>query len=138
MLSICGFENRATLIMDLILLLPRTIFWVDPLHTVFFASFNISSKFLYKLIVLVSPRVLIRPSAIGKMNSPCLGNITSLTLSFFLSRFPMRSSSPTPQTLQPVRHPSKFSPRTMCEGEGDVVAVVAPLGGVAQVILHGV
>ena len=28
--------------------------------------------------------------------------------------------------------------RTKCEGEGDVVAVVAPLGGVAQVISHGV
>ena len=26
----------------------------------------------------------------------------------------------------------------VCEGEGDVVAVVAPLGGVAQVIFHGV
>ena len=26
----------------------------------------------------------------------------------------------------------------MCEGEGDVVGVVAPLGGVAQVIFHGV
>ena len=26
----------------------------------------------------------------------------------FLSRFPMRPSSPTPQGLQPVRHPSKF------------------------------
>ena len=25
-----------------------------------------------------------------------------------------------------------------CEGEGDVVAVVAPLGGVAQVVSHGV
>ena len=25
-----------------------------------------------------------------------------------------------------------------CEGEGDVVGVVAPLGGVAQVIFHGV
>ena len=25
-----------------------------------------------------------------------------------------------------------------CDGEGDVVAVVAPLGGVAQVISHGV
>ena len=25
-----------------------------------------------------------------------------------------------------------------CEGEGDVVSVVAPLGGVAQVIFHGV
>ena len=30
----------------------------------------------------------------------------------FLSRFPMRPSSPTPHGLQPVRHPSKFSPRT--------------------------
>ena len=27
---------------------------------------------------------------------------------------------------------------TCCEGEGDVVGVVAPLGGVAQVIFHGV
>ena len=26
----------------------------------------------------------------------------------------------------------------LCEGEGDVVAVVAPLGGVAQVIFHRV
>ena len=25
-----------------------------------------------------------------------------------------------------------------CEGDGDVVGVVAPLGGVAQVIFHGV
>ena len=25
-----------------------------------------------------------------------------------------------------------------CEGEGDVVGVVAPLGGVAQVIFHGI
>ena len=25
-----------------------------------------------------------------------------------------------------------------CKGEGDVVAVIAPLGGVAQVIFHGV
>ena len=25
----------------------------------------------------------------------------------------MRPSSPTPQGLQPVRHPSKFTPRTM-------------------------
>ena len=26
----------------------------------------------------------------------------------------------------------------MCEGEGDVVGVVAPLGGLAKVIFHGV
>ena len=31
----------------------------------------------------------------------------------FLSRFPMRPSSPIHQGLQPVRHPSKFHPRTM-------------------------
>ena len=31
----------------------------------------------------------------------------------FFSRFPMRPSSPTPQDLRPVRHPFKFSPRTM-------------------------
>ena len=28
--------------------------------------------------------------------------------------------------------------RISCEGEGDVVAVVAPLGGLAQVVSHGV
>ena len=28
--------------------------------------------------------------------------------------------------------------RVMCEGDGDVVGVVTPLGGVAQVGLHGV
>ena len=27
---------------------------------------------------------------------------------------------------------------SLCEGEGDVVGVVAPLGGVAQVIFHGI
>ena len=27
---------------------------------------------------------------------------------------------------------------SICEGEGDVAGVVAPLGGVAQVIFHGV
>ena len=29
-------------------------------------------------------------------------------------------------------------PSRICGGEGDVVAVVAPLGGVAQVVSHGV
>ena len=29
-------------------------------------------------------------------------------------------------------------PSCLCEGEGDVVGVKAPLGGVAQVIFHGV
>ena len=31
-----------------------------------------------------------------------------------------------------------FFIRVICEWEGDVVAVVAPLGGVAQVVSHGV
>ena len=30
------------------------------------------------------------------------------------------------------------APYRLCEGEGDVVGVVAPLGGVAQVLFHGV
>ena len=42
-----------------------------------------------------------------------LEEISPLSHWVFLSRFPMRLSSPTPQGLQPVRHPSKFSPRTM-------------------------
>ena len=29
-------------------------------------------------------------------------------------------------------------PHSYCGGEGDVIGVVAPLGGVAQVIFHGV
>ena len=41
------------------------------------------------------------------------------------------------QTNQ-VRVELEFTNRGKCEGEGDVVAVVAPLGGVAQVIFHGV
>ena len=32
---------------------------------------------------LISSRVFIRPSAIGKINSPCFGNITSFALSLF-------------------------------------------------------
>ena len=49
----------------------------------------------------------------------------------------MRPSSPTPQGLQPVCQPSKFPPRTICEGGVDVVGVVTPLRGGAQVVLHG-
>ena len=60
---------------------------------------------------LISSRgFLIRPSAIGNINSPCLGNIITSLASFFCSRFPMRPSSPTPQGLRSVRHPSKFPP----------------------------
>ena len=55
------------------------------------------------------PRVLIRPSAIGKINSPCSWNITSFAL-VFSSRFPMRPSSPTPQGLRSVRHPFQIPP----------------------------
>ena len=51
--------------------------------------------------------VLIRPSAIGKINSPCLGNITSLHRLFY-SRFLMRPSFPNTQCLQPICHPTKF------------------------------
>ena len=42
-----------------------------------------------------------------------LWEISPLSHWVFLSRFPMRPSSPTPQGLQPVRHPSKFSTRTL-------------------------
>ena len=48
-----------------------------------------------------------------KINSPSSwGNTTSFALSLFLSRFPMRPSSPKPQGVQPLCHPSKFNPRT--------------------------
>ena len=41
-----------------------------------------------------------------------LWEISPLSHWVFSNRFPMRPSSPTPQGLQPVRHPSKFLPRT--------------------------
>ena len=59
------------------------------------------------------PRSLIRPSAIGKMNSPFSLEISPLSHWVFLSRFAMLPSFPAPQSLQPVRHPSKFTPRIM-------------------------
>ena len=52
-----------------------------------------------------------------------------LISSFYSCKPPLnacRTYSPTP------------SQHTFCEGEGDVVAVVASLGGVAQVVSHGV
>ena len=42
-------------------------------------------------------------------------------------------------TIQGDRgEPSRLKLQISCEGEGDVVGVEAPLGGVAQVIFHGV
>ena len=41
-----------------------------------------------------------------------LWEISPLLHWVFSSRFQMRPASPTPQRLQPVRHPSKFTPRT--------------------------
>ena len=57
------------------------------------------------------PGVLIRPSAIGKINSPFFFflEISPLSHWVFSSRFPMRPSSPTPQGLRSVRHLSKFT-----------------------------
>ena len=40
------------------------------------------------------------------------GKYYFLCIESFWSRFPMRPSSPTPQGLRPLRHPSKFTPRT--------------------------
>ena len=60
---------------------------------------------------------LIRPSATGKINSTIFfGKYHLFRIESFLSRFPMRPSSPTPQGLQPVRHPSKFT-RVQCVSE---------------------
>ena len=39
-------------------------------------------------------------------------DISPLSHWVFSNRFPMRPSCPTPQGLRPVRHPSKFTPRT--------------------------
>ena len=58
------------------------------------------------------PDLLHRPFAIGKNKFSFLGEISPLSHSVFLSRFPMRPSFPTPQGLRSVRHPSKFPPRT--------------------------
>ena len=87
---------------------PRKSMWLSPWI----------GRCRIKVDVLESwspPRGLIRPSAIGKIKfSSFLGKYHLVRIgSFFLSRWPMRPSSPTPQGLQPVRHPSKFLPRIM-------------------------
>ena len=46
-------------------------------------------------------------------NSIFFGKYHLFRMESFSSRFPMRPSSPTPQGLQPVRHPSKIHPRTI-------------------------
>ena len=53
--------------------------------------------------VLISSRGFDLPFSLG---------ISPLSHRVFSSRFPMRPSSPTPQGLRPVGHPSKFLPRT--------------------------
>ena len=46
---------------------------------------------------------------------------------------------PSPTTLECVERTTReVVDSSVCEGEGDVVAVVASLGGVAQVVSHGV
>ena len=61
--------------------------------------------------VLISSKGLDSSICDRKINSP-FREISPLSRwVFFLSRFPMSPSSPTPQGLQPVRHPSKFHPR---------------------------
>ena len=57
------------------------------------------------------PESLIRSFAAGKILH-FLEEISPLSHRVFMSRFLTRPSFPTPQSLQPVRHPSKFSPRT--------------------------
>ena len=55
------------------------------------------------------PGVLIRPSAIGNKFS-LFGKYHLFSHWVFSSRIPMRPSSPIPEGLQSVRHPSKFLP----------------------------
>ena len=43
-----------------------------------------------------------------------LWEISPLSHWVFLSTFPMRPSPPTPQGLQPICHPTKFTPRVQC------------------------
>ena len=59
------------------------------------------------------PERLIRPSAAGNWIFHFLWEISPLSHWVFLSTFPMRPASPTPQGLRSVRHPSKCHPRTM-------------------------
>ena len=58
-----------------------------------------------------SPRTnFIRPSATGNMNYPFWVKKLLPLRWVFLRRFQMRPSPPFPQCMQPVRHPSKFTP----------------------------
>ena len=59
---------------------------------------------------LISSRCFDSSICDGKNKFSLLGNITSFALSL-LSWSQMRRSSPTPQGLRSVRHPSKFLPR---------------------------
>ena len=84
-------------------------FWFFREMTLTFSS---NWEFQYKVDVLSSwspPESLIRPSATGKWMFHFLGEISSLSHWVFWSRFPIRPSSPTPQGLRSVRHPSQFS-----------------------------
>ena len=83
-------ENQGDFLLDLVAAVSRWMFsGLDLLQRVSFVHLR-----LEKWILLL------------------LWQISLLSHWVFLNRFPMRPSSPTPQGLQPVRHPSKFTPRT--------------------------
>ena len=64
------------------------------------------------------------------------GSSTVFCEYFFDGQLASASSlkSDDPRTMGSFQSP----PQTTCEGDGDVVGVVTPLRGVAQVVLHGV
>ena len=80
---------------------PRKSLWPSPRIGCFRIKVDVLSS--------RSPPIknLIRPSATGKIVL-FLREISPLSHSVFSSRFPMRPSSPNPQGLQPLCHPSKF------------------------------
>ena len=83
-------ENRRDFLLELVDAVPRWTFsGLDLLQRVWFVHLRLEKSILF-----------------------FLWEISPLSHWVFQSRFPMRPSFPTPQGLQPVRHPSKFHPRT--------------------------
>ena len=103
---------RFTGIRNWVVRLWKRPFWFSKKVNVTFSS-NWSLPFNLDVFRSWSPpRCLIRPFAIGIMKFSFFAEISPLSHWVFSSRLLMCPSFPTPQCLQPLFHPSKFTPRT--------------------------
>ena len=75
--------------------------WVDAVSRWMFSGLDLLHRFWFVHLRL------------EKIKFSLFGKYHLFRIESFSSRFQMRPSFPTPQSLQPVRHPSNFTPRTM-------------------------